>query len=150
MMLTTVENEFSLRDVLKLLIFIYSLVSPDCTFKKRAELERLITDIMLTVPQQQKLGWLSEDLEQQIAEHLSNSPRKHEEEEDEEGEEEEWDTWDDEQDEEDDFGHKKPQKKPQSSQSGEQLKKKISQVVSSVFDKLEILIKQRSTMKIFK
>jgi flagellar biosynthesis component FlhA len=128
--------------VFKLLIFIYSLVSPDCTFKRRAELERFITDIILTVPQQQKLGWLSQDLEQQLAEHLSNSPRKQEEEE----EEEEWDTWDDEQDEDDDFGHKK---KKTNSQSSEQLKKKISQIVSSTFDKLEILTKQRSNLKIF-
>jgi hypothetical protein len=133
------------------LIFIYSVVAPDCTFVRRAELERLIADIILTVPQKQKLGWFSEDLEQQITEHLSNSPRKHEEESEESEEEENWDNWDDEDhdDDDDDFGTKKKPQKHSSSGNSDALRKKVGHIVNGVFDRLEILLLQRSQMKIF-
>ncbi|KAL0491891.1 MIP3 [Acrasis kona] len=139
------KDELELTDVIRLLIFVYSLTSPNCNFKDVKRLKQLMVDITLSVPQ--STPWLTSELEDLLLAHFQSktvtptTPRE------EDSDDENWDTWDEEEEEDQDQFKIKNTRKNQD--QSRHLQSHVEKRINYIFDQLLKVNEQRLTLNTF-
>ena len=134
-------SKFSLQDVLRLVVMIYSVVTPDCSFKMERDLKKLLAKhIVDNYKQSSCISFIESILSDETLDQLQNPTEEEEASPVEEEEEEaDWDNWNE------DFDDDKPKKKFDIKENIQNL---VEEDLSIIFKCLNAVKRQRQYFQI--